>query len=256
MSTHHQKTAAALVFGLGLAGAPALAQTGPGADPSHRGGAQHTDTSEAPGPEPGAVQPGAISESASSVTPQFWIADAALFVSNAANTAHTMAAEQQLNVQAPAVAQSQADFLKGSTSRALASVKALQQHAEGNNPAAAAEIVGVIGQLVAAESQAEQAQQSAASGALGPTYEATVRSTFDHLQSADKALRGIARSYGSQNLALVGTCSMNRAFGAGLGRAPAATKPATPSGTKGTGTPAGAKDTATPSGAKDSGEKP
>ena len=68
--------------------------------------------------------------------PQYWVADAALFIGNAANTAHVIDLERGLNVPSPAVLGNQASFLLAATNRALTSLMALQQHAEATNPKA------------------------------------------------------------------------------------------------------------------------
>lgn len=148
--------------------------------------------------------------------PQYWIADASLFIGNAANTAQTLAMEQGLNVASPEVLGNQAQFLVTAVNRALASLNELQQSAEASNPGAVSEIRSAIGHLVAAQAQAAQLADAANSGGLGPKFETAMRSTFNHLASAERGMNAVGRAYGQPALAGVTTCQ-TRAFGAGLG---------------------------------------
>ena len=146
------------------------------------------------------------------------MADAALFIGNAANTAHVIDLERGLNVPSPAVLGNQASFLLAATNRALTSLMALQQHAEATNPKAVDEIRKTVGHLVAAQAQASQVADAANSGVLGPAFETTTRATLTHLNAAERSMSGIGRAYGAQTFAAAGACP-TRAFGAGLGRA-------------------------------------
>jgi len=148
--------------------------------------------------------------------PHYWLADAALFTGNAANTANVLYMEQGLNVQAPQVLGNQAQFLLTATNRALTSLLALQKNAEATNPDAVPEIRGAVAQLIAAQAQATQVADAANAGVLGPTLEASIRATTAHLAAAEKAMAAVGRAYGAPQLAAAGTCA-TRAFGAGLG---------------------------------------
>jgi hypothetical protein len=178
--------------------------------------------------------------------PQFWLADASMFIGSAANAAHTLSLEESLNVQAPQVLGNQAQFLIATTNRALSSLEQLQQNAEATNPSAVPGIRVAIGQLVAAKAQAAQAAASVREGVLGPPFLTTVRSSLGHLAAAERELTHIGRAYSVPQFATAGVCSAGRAFayGAGVGKggergtpAPkAAPAPAAPKG--GAGTPA------------------
>ncbi len=93
-----------------------------------------------PGGEPSGEGAGRVSASAPAPVPQYWLADASLFVANAGNAAQTLANEQALAVQAPSVLGNQAQFLLASTDRALSSLAALEANAEATHPRAVAEI--------------------------------------------------------------------------------------------------------------------
>lgn len=166
----------------------------------------------------GAGVPGQQQQSASIgvAAPQFWIADAALFIGNAANTAHVLTQEQGLNAQAPQVLGNQAQFLVAAVNRALTSLIALQQSAESANPGAVPEIRGAVANLVAAQAQAGQVADAANAGIAGPTLDTTLRATMAHLTAAERSMASVGRAYGAPQLALAGTCP-TRAFGAGLG---------------------------------------
>ncbi|APR84805.1 Hypothetical protein A7982_10154 [Minicystis rosea] len=149
--------------------------------------------------------------------PQAWIADAALFIGNAANTAHVLGVEQGLHAHAPQILGNQAQFLTTATNRALTSLIALQQNAEATNPSAVPEIRSAVGHLVAAQAQAAQVADAANAGVLGPTFDTAVRATLGHLAAADRSVSAIGRAYGAPQLAQAGSACPMRAFGAGLG---------------------------------------
>lgn len=151
-----------------------------------------------------------------SAVPQYWIADASLFIGNAANTAHTLALEQGLNVPSPMVVGNHAQFLVTAVNRALTSLTELQQNAEASNPAAAAEIRTAIGNLVAAQAQAQQIADATNAGTFGQTFEPALRATYSHLTAAERSMASVGRAYGTAALAAASTCP-TRAFGAGLG---------------------------------------
>jgi hypothetical protein len=172
----------------------------------------------------GQGQPGA---SASAPVPQYWLADASLFVANARNAAQTLANEQALGVQAPSVLGNQAQFLLASTDRALSSLKALHASAEVTHPRALADIRSAMDELVAAKAQAKQAIEAANSGALGPGDQGTIRSTYEHLQAAERGVEGAGRAFGAQRFTLASGYG-GRAMGAGIGGGkgtPGATQP-------------------------------
>lgn len=136
--------------------------------------------------------------------PQYWLADASIFIRNAANTARTMSKEQSLNVQAPQIIGSQAQFLVNSAGRALADLNGLLQNANATNPQAVPRIRRAMAELVAAQAQAHQVFVTASQGALGPTYSVTVTAALGHLQAAEREIAAITRAYGA-------------GFGTGLG---------------------------------------
>jgi len=160
----------------------------------------------------------------SAPVPQYWLADASLFVANAGNAAQTLANEQNLGVQAPSVLGNQAQFLLAATDRAISSLTALQANAEATNPRAVAEIRAAMDQLTAAKGQAQQALDAANAGTFGPNQQATIRSTYEHLQAAEKQMAGVGRTYGTPGFTLVisrGFVPTGRGMGAGIGGAKA-----------------------------------
>jgi uncharacterized protein YbjQ (UPF0145 family) len=161
--------------------------------------------------------------------PQFWLADAAMFIGSAANAAHVLSLEESLNVQAPQVLGNQAQFLLATTNRALSSMEQLQQNAEAMNPNAVPGIRVAIGQLVAARAQAVQAAVAVRDGVLGPTFMTTIRSSLGRGEVAEREMSVIGRAYSVPQFAAASVCSAGRAFayGAGLGRG----------GERGAGTP-------------------
>jgi hypothetical protein len=106
-----------------------------------------------------------------------------------------------------------------SIDRAYSSLSTLQSHAQVANPRASADLKAAIDQLQAARGQAQQALQTANSGQVGPAHEAAVRSTYEHLQAAERNLGVAARAFGFQTAMLPSTCGFhaNKAFGAGVG---------------------------------------
>ncbi len=146
-----------------------------------------------------AVDPDQQSQTAA--VPQYWVADAAIFISNGFNTAAVMNAEGQLNVQAPNILSSQAQYMVRCSERALQDMGALQQNSLETNPAALPAIRYIIGQLQAARAQAEMAAQTTSEGQLGPTYEATVQSAMSHFATALQALSSVGQAYGAPQLA-------------------------------------------------------
>ncbi len=149
--------------------------------------------------------------------PQYWLADASLFVANAGNAAQTLANEQTLGVQAPSVLGNQAQFLLASTDRALSSLAALEAHAEATNPRAVPEIRAAIDQLTAAKGQAQQTLDAASAGTLGPTGQGTIRSTYEHLQAAAREMGAVGRTYGAQGFTLASACNFRGGRGLGMG---------------------------------------
>jgi hypothetical protein len=86
------------------------------------------------------------------------------------------------------------------------------------NPRAVAELKAAIDQVQAARGQAQQALQTANAGQVGPGHEAAVRSTYDHLQAAERNLGTAARAFGFQTAMLPSTCGFRaaKAFGVGI----------------------------------------
>jgi hypothetical protein len=130
--------------------------------------------------------------------PQYWVSDASIFIRNAANTARTMTREQSLNVQAPQVIGSQAQFIVNSTGRALADLNGLLQNAEATNPSAVPQIRQAMAELVAAQTQAHQVFQQASQGDLAPGYAATLQTALTHLQASERQLGQIWQAYGGR----------------------------------------------------------
>jgi hypothetical protein len=157
---------------------------------------------------------------AAAPVPQYWLADASLFVANAGNAAQTLANEQALGIQAPSVLGNQAQFLLGSIERSISSLSALQANAEATNPRVVSDIRAALDQLVAAKGQAQQAMDAANAGALGPKQQAAIRSTYEHLQAAERDMGAVGRGFGIQGYTLASTCGFRggqHGFGAGIG---------------------------------------
>ena len=177
-----------------------------------------------------AAEPGRPGASTPAPIPQYWLADASLFVANAANTAQTLANEQALGVQSPSVLGNQAQFLLASTDRALSSLGALETNAEATNPRAVADIRAAMDHLVAAKGQAQQALDAANGGTIGPNHQATIRSAYDHLQTAERDMAAVGRNYGAPGFVLASACNFRggRALGAGIGAKAAPAPPKAP----------------------------
>jgi hypothetical protein len=163
--------------------------------------------------KPSAAQPAPV--------PHYWLADASLFVANAGNAAQTLANEQTLGVQAPSVLGNQAQFLLAATDRAISSLQALQANAEASNPKAVPEIRAAMEQLHAAKGQAQQVLDAANSGTLGPSQQSNIRSSYEHLQNAEREIGTVGRTYGAQGYTLASGCTFRgRGMGAGIGGKP------------------------------------
>jgi hypothetical protein len=134
--------------------------------------------------------------------PQYWIADASLFIVNAANTAAVLEKEQTLSVQEPMILGNQAEFLVDSVDRALESLDELLENAQDTNPEAVPEIRDAIAELIAAQSQARSVAEAARRGELGPTYDVTVRAALEHLKDAEDLMSDIAKEYKAGDLAM------------------------------------------------------
>jgi hypothetical protein len=157
---------------------------------------------------------------AAAPVPQYWLADASLFVANAGNAAQALANEQSLGVQAPSVLGNQAQFLLAATDRAMSSLQALQANAEATNPHAVPDIKAAMDELNAAKGQAKQALEAATSGTFGPSHQANIRSTYEHLQAADRELAGVGRAYGTPGFTIAmtrGFVPTGRGMGVGIG---------------------------------------
>jgi hypothetical protein len=195
--------ASALTFGIALASAPALAQWG-----NDYGSGSSANPRVGPGNvEPGSAYgvPSAEPNNPRVPAPQFWIADASLFIANAQNTANVLAMEQSLNMPAPEILSGQARLLTQTTNRAVYSLLWLQQNAESTNPRAVPAIRAAVGQLAAAQAQASRLEDAAASGALGPSFEVTVRSALGHIVIAQRWMSQVGAAFGVPQLASVGT---------------------------------------------------
>jgi hypothetical protein len=164
-------------------------------------------------------EPGRLSSTAPAPVPQYWLADASLFVANAGNAAQTLANEQTLGVQAPSVLGNQAQFLLAATERAISSLASLQANAEATNPKAVPEIRSAMEQLTAAKGQAQQVLDAANAGTIGPSHQSTIRSAYEHLQSAERNMAAVGREYGAQGFTLASSCVFRagRGLGAGIG---------------------------------------
>jgi hypothetical protein len=261
MASRYISGAAGLALGLGLAATPAFAQgsaptEGAGAPGAGAPSAGHPSKERPSKEHPSAGQPGAAggygagmegygagvpggmgapgeagAEGEAGATgatggmaapiPQFWFADASMFIGSAANAAHVLSLEEGLNEQAPQVLGNQAQFLLAATNRALASLEQLEQNAEATKPSAVPGIRAAIGQLVSARAQATQAAAAVREGQLGPTFATTVRSSLGHLAAAEREMSLIGRAYAVPQFATASVCSAGRAFayGAGIGRA-------------------------------------
>jgi hypothetical protein len=229
--------AAVVALGIGLVGATAFAQGNQPdrGDVGDQGRSSTGDRSQgaqgSQGAQQGAQQGmqqgsqgamiGQVKQSSAAPVPQYWLADASLFLSAAGTAAQTISNEQSLGIQAPNVLGNQTQFMQAAINRALSSLSALQAHAEQQNPKAVPDILLASAQLQAAQAQLAQGQ-GGEQGSLGPQYENKLRTAFSHLAQAEKAMQNVGRQYGAQQYAVAATCTFNRgigghAFGAGIG---------------------------------------
>jgi len=151
--------------------------------------------------------------------PQFWIADASLFIGNAANAAHVLSVEEGLDIQAPRVLGDQASFLLAATNRAISSLVQLQQSAESTDPAAVPSIQMAVSQLTAAKAMAGQAAEAVNAGTYGPAFTTNVRSALAHLAAAEREMQTVGRHFNAQHLTTASVCSASRgaaALGVGI----------------------------------------
>jgi hypothetical protein len=178
----------AFVFAFGLAGG-AFAQ-----EPQPNGLQQ--------GDEQGEIDLG--EQPSTATAPRYWIADAALFIENAGNTASVLRRVPELSVQDPQTTGSQAKFMVDACDRALQSLNELLKNAEATRPEAVPPIRDAIAELTAAKSQAETVAEAAQQGDFGPAFDVTVRSTLEHLERASEAMRDVAREYNAGDIGLSG----------------------------------------------------
>jgi hypothetical protein len=215
MSIAGKTGAVALALGVALAAAPAFAQTGAsgGAFPGGQGA-----NAGAPGFGQGTYgENGHGGQGADAVVPQYWLADASLFIGNAARAADVLSMEEILSVPAPQILGNQAQVLIESTNIALARLAALQQIALATNPAALPAIRAAAGQVTAARMQAMQVARAAGSGVIGPAFGVPVRSALAHLLAAEQAMIEAGQAYGAPALATAGACSGEGAEAGNLG---------------------------------------
>lgn len=130
--------------------------------------------------------------------PQYYIADAAIFIRNAATTAALMDRERRLRVQESSMLASQGRFLVTAVHRALADLHALETNSRETNPEAILPIRLVIGHLVAARAETQVTENVADHELLGPVFAVTVSAALAHLQTAETALMDVARAYGAE----------------------------------------------------------
>jgi len=196
--------APALAIGIALASTPALAQWGN--DNSY--GSSTDNPRVVPSyPEQGPTYgtPSMQPNNPRITAPQFWVADASLYIANAQNTATVLAMEQSLNMPAPQLVSRQARLLPQTTTRAVYSLLSLQQNAETTNPRVVPSIRAAVGQLAAAQAQASRLEEAAASGVVGPSFEVMVRSALGHIVMAQRWMGQIGAAFGVPQLASVGT---------------------------------------------------
>jgi hypothetical protein len=180
MSSGGASRGAALACGFVLVLAPAFAQAGGVQAPSQTAAA----AAEAP-------------------APQYWIADASIFLGNALHTSAVMANEQLPAAQTPSLYSDQAAYLVNTIQRAIDDTAGLESGAAASNPQALLAIRAIAAELISAKSDAESLYGAATRSQLGTTYAATLTSANQHLQNAQRSLELVARMYGAQN-AMVG----------------------------------------------------
>lgn len=127
--------------------------------------------------------------------PEYWLADASIFLGNAAETASIMAREGAVNVEAPAFIGNQARYAVASAQRALIDLQALLNNAYRTNPSAVPSIRMAIAELVAALAQTHVVLDASMRGLMGPIFETSVSAAVAHLTAANRELPRIAEAY-------------------------------------------------------------
>jgi hypothetical protein len=143
--------------------------------------------------------------------PQYWIADASIFLGSALHTSAVMANEQFPAAQAPSLYTDQAVYLVNAIQRTIDDMSALESSAVAANPQAVPAIRAVAAELASARSDADLLYGATGRGQLGATFTATLTSANQHLQNARRSLELLARMYGAQS-AMVGF-DINRSGG-------------------------------------------
>src|SRR5205807_1353817 len=105
--------------------------------------------------------------------------------------------EQQLNVQAPNMFGSQAQFVVEAADRALGDLASLEKDALRVNPRAVGPVRDAIAQLVAARALASRVVRASEKGQLGRIHLNGLQSTLRHLQTAEQAIAQVGQMYGA-----------------------------------------------------------
>lgn len=199
MKVELRKALGATVLGIALGfGSAAFAQQEEPPDQQQPPAEEVTPEQEQPAPDNGQEQ----ADETRAAIPQYWIANASLYIANAANVAHILIAEQEVSVQEPEILGEQAQLMNTAINRAMENLQTLEQDALTTKPSAVPDIRNILGQLTVAQVQASVIANAASDGQLGPVFEATLRSLQQHLRQAQQAMKSVADKYGAGDLVL------------------------------------------------------
>ncbi len=137
-------------------------------------------------------------------TPQYWVADASLFVQNARTAADIISKEANLDTVAPEAIANQARYLESSISRAINDMNALHEDAAEMNQEASDAIEQTLQNLESANQQVAEILQTAQTGDMGPTFTEMISSTVQTLEQAAGSLDQVARAYNAREFSTSG----------------------------------------------------
>ncbi len=128
-------------------------------------------------------------------TPEYWVADASIFLHSAVTTAEILEQEASLEQHSGEILGNQAQFLHSSISRAINSLETLQADARESNPQAVSSIDRALTQLQAANQSAQQIVQASQGELLGEQFSNNVQQLSQSLQDALQSLNQVATAY-------------------------------------------------------------
>jgi len=143
-------------------------------------------------------------EQGSTVVPQYGIAESALFIQHAGESASVLSRERDLSIQDPQTLGRQAQSMVDDCQSALDGLNRLLDNADATNPEAVPPIRDAIAEVTAALSQARTVAEAAQNGELGPTYDVTVREVGDHLERASRIMKDVGRKDNAGDIGVSG----------------------------------------------------